>query len=250
MSLQPPRPNRTLPQELQAAPSTQPASPIRTGLLAFGAALALGGVWILLPALVLPQAANLPLDSASAAAAASHRDAALWAARLGAIRGDLFAQAAYADANLLWPDRDRALDDASAARMRAAKANTETALALSPVKGSAWLYLAQLRQASDGSGASNSLSPLQMSYFTAPNDPALARPRIQAALGSSAPLDKDLMAFIKGDLREILARQPRQEPAIRAAYKAASPQNQTAFEALVAEVDPQFSQSLRNEMAR
>lgn len=50
---------------------------------------------------------------------------------------------------------------------------------------------------------------------------------------------------MKGDLREILARQPLQKPAILAAYKAASPQNQAIFEALAADIDPDFAQSVR-----
>ncbi len=88
-----------------------------------------------------------------------------------------------------------------------------------------------------------------MSYLTAPDDAALARPRIERALASSVPIDRDLQEFMKGDLREILAQQPLQKPAILAAYKAASPQNQAIFEALAAEIDPDFAQSVRERGA-
>jgi hypothetical protein len=45
-------------------------------------------------------------------------------------------------------------------------------------------------------------------------------------------------------------RQPRQEPALLAAYKSAPPQNRAIFETLVAAVDPDFSASLRNEPSK
>jgi hypothetical protein len=86
-----------------------------------------------------------------------------------------------------------------------------------------------------------------MSYLTAPNDPTLARPRLERALAAAVPIDTDLQEFMKGDLRRILTRQPQQKPAIVAAYKAASPQDQTIFESLAAAVDQDFSQSLRAE---
>ena len=86
-----------------------------------------------------------------------------------------------------------------------------------------------------------------MSYFTAPNDPALARPRIERALASSTPIDKDLQEFIKSDLRLILGREPQQKPAIRAAYKSATPPNQSIFEALATDVDSDFGRSLQSE---
>jgi hypothetical protein len=245
MSLLSPRPDRTPPQEGDVAAALPQTSALRIGLLAFGGVLALGGAWFLLCSLLLPQAVTLPLDRASAAAAATHRASALWAARLGAIRGDLFAQAAYSDASLLWLDRARGLDAASAAQVKTARANAETALALAPLNGAAWLFLAELPRASGRAG--DGLIPLQMSYFTAPNDPALARPRIERALASGVPIDKDLQEFMKGDLREILANQPRQKPAILAAYKTAAPQNQAIFEGLAADVDRDFSRALGGE---
>jgi hypothetical protein len=204
---------------------------------------------MLLCALLLPQAIALPLDRDSAAAAAVGRGRALAAARLGAVRGDLFAQAAYRDAYLLWLDRTHGLDAASAAEVQGARSNAETSLALAPINGSAWFFLAALPPGSARAGDPNGLIPLQMSYFTAPNSQALARPRIERALVSSTPIDKDLQEFVKGDLHAILASQPLQKPALLAAFRTASPQNQAIFEALAAEVDPDFGQSLRSQEA-
>ena len=106
MSLQPPRPNFTSPLGGEGEPLLGPPSILRIGLLAFSGVLALGGALMLVCALLLPQAIALPLDRDSALAAANLRWRAVAAARLGAVRGDLFAQAAYSDAGLLWL-RDR-----------------------------------------------------------------------------------------------------------------------------------------------
>ncbi|MGO9673102.1 MAG: hypothetical protein ACLPSF_02855 [Methylocella sp.] len=246
MSLEPPRPNFAPRQTGEDGPWLESQTPLRIGLFSLGGVLALGGVWMLLSALLAPPTVALPFDRDSAAAAAANRDHAVAAARLGVVRGDLYAQAAYSDAPLLWLDRAHGLGAANAAEVRAARTNAETALALAPINGSAWLFLAALPPASARTMNANSLAALQMSYLTAPDDLALARPRIERALASGIPIDKDLQAFLKGDLREILARRPLETPAILAAYKAASPQNQAIFEALAAEVDPDFAQSVRS----
>ncbi len=245
MSLDPPRPDFTPRQTRDDGPLLEPPARLRMGLLGLGGVLAVGGVWMLLSALLAPATVALPLDRDGAAAAAAHRGRAIAAARLGLIRGDLYAQAAYSDADLLWLDRAHSLEAASAAEVQAARSNAETALALAPVNGSAWLFLASLPPASAKPADANGLIALQMSYLTAPDDAALARPRIERALASSVPIDRDLQEFMKGDLRKILVQQPLQKPAILAAYKVASPQNQAIFEALAADIDPDFAQSVR-----
>ena len=247
MSLEPLRPDFTPSLRGDDGPALEPPAPLRIGLLAFGGVIALGGAWMLLCALLAPPVIALPLNRDAAAAAAAHRGRAVAAARLGVIRGDLYAQAAYADAKLFWLDRARGLDAASAAEIRAARSNAETALALAPVNGSAWLFLAELPPASAKAADQNGLLALQMSYLTAPDDSALALPRVESAFAASVPIDKDLQAFVKTDLREILTAQPSGRPALLSAYKTASPQNQAIFEALAAEIDPDFGQSLRSQ---
>ncbi len=221
-----------------------PPAPVRFGLLAYAGFLAIGGLWLTLSALLLPQAIALPLDKASAAAAASHRSSALWAARLGAIRGDLFAQAAFADGDLVWLNRASGLDAADAGRLERARSNIETALALAPVNGGGWLYLSQLAPPPAKGAETAAVVALQMSYLTAPNDPALARARLERALSLATPIDRDLQEFMKGDIRQMVDAQPEQKVAIVAAYKAATPQNRLIFETIAAGADPEFSRSL------
>ncbi|VTZ27732.1 conserved hypothetical protein [Methylocella tundrae] len=247
MSLEPPRPGFMFAPEANDEFFLPEPVGLRIGILAFSGVLVIAGLWLLVTALLLPQAIALPLDRTSAAAAAAYRDNALWAARLGVVRGDLFAQAAYTDADLIWLYRTHGPDAANAARLQRAKANAEAAVALAPVNGAAWLLLAELPPGSGKAAEAKGMIALQMSYFTAPNNASLAAARIEQALASPEPLDRDLQEFMKGDLRQILTLQPEQKPAILAAYKAATPQNQASFEALSAQADPDFGQSLRGD---
>ncbi|WOJ89320.1 hypothetical protein RZS28_16205 [Methylocapsa polymorpha] len=216
------------------APSTR----LRVGLLAFGVFLGLCGIWLLTPELLRPKTIGLAHDKTSAAAAAALQPKAQLAARIGAIRGDLWAEAAFADSSLMWADH------ANAAQLERARSNAETALAYAPINGETWLFLAKLPNGQPTDGGVASL--LEMSYFTAPNALSLADLRLERAATSNALADKDIQEFIKSDIRRILAYQPRLKPAIVAAYRNAWPQNQPLLEALAADVDPAFAQSLRS----
>lgn len=215
----------------------------RIRLFAFAVFLGLCGLWLLAPELLRPKGLKLAHDKAKAVAAESLRSSALLAARIAAIRGDLWAEAAFADSSLMWLDR-ATVDRAAAARLERARSTAETALAYAPIDGQAWLFLARLpaAQAND-----SGVAPLlEMSYFTAPNALGLADLRIERAASSSALADKDIQEFIKSDIRRILTYQPQLKPAIVAAYRNALPQNQPLFESLAADVDPAFAQSLRS----
>lgn len=167
-------------QRGDGGPLLEAPARLRMGLLGLGGVLALGGLWMLLSALLAPETVALPLDRDGAAAAAAHRGRVIAAARLGVVRGDLYAQAAFSDAELLLLDRAHSHEAASAAEVQAARSNAETALALAPVNGSAWFLLAALPPASAKPADANGLVALQMSYLTAPNDAALARPASSA----------------------------------------------------------------------
>ena len=110
-----------------------------------------------------------------------------------------------------------------------AKARAETALALAPINGAAWLFLAKL-PATSPDAESRGVTLLEMSYFTAPSAPKLAPFRLERVATSSALADKDIQAFVKNDLREIMRRPPEFQQTIIAAYRNALPQNQPIFE--------------------
>jgi hypothetical protein len=241
-------PSTASPSFRRAPSPAASASPLKTrlGLFAFGAILALSGCWLLLPELIQPKTIGLPQDAAGAAAANAHKSEALLAAQIGAIRGDLWAAAAFADSSLLWLDRAALLDRANSGRIARARSNAESALALAPINGEAWLFLAALPSDAPGGAESNVAALLQMSYFTAPNDLTLAELRLARVATSSALADKDIQEFIKNDIRRILAYRPHLKSAIIAAYRNAWPQNRPLLESLAADVDPAFAQSLRS----
>lgn len=217
---------------------------LRLGLLGFGVFLGVGGLWLLLPELLQPKAIALPQDRNSAVAASSYQTRTLQAATIGMIRGNLWARVGFADSILLWRDRQAPLDRATATRLARAKDRMQTALALAPINGPGWLFLALLPAAS-ASAESRVAALLELSYFTAPNALDIAPLRIERAATSGALAEKDIQEFVKADIRKILAYRPHMKSAIIAAYRNAWPQNQPIFEALATEVDPAFGQALR-----
>jgi hypothetical protein len=222
--------------------STSPAR-LRSGLLILGVFLGLSGVWMLLPRLLSPNAIGLSFSRTEAEAAAAHRSAAIFAAEIGAIRGDLWANAAFTGARFLWSERAQTLDQTNSEYLAQAKANAERALALAPINGAAWLFLAKL-PANSPDAESRVGTLLEMSYFTAPSAPELAPWRLERAATSSALTDKDIRAFVKSDLREILYGPPEFRQAIVSAYRNAWPQNQPILESLLADLDPAMAQLL------
>lgn len=222
-----------------------PAERLRSALLVLGAILGLSGIWMLIPDLLSPMATGLPFDRKAAETAGTHRIGAVVAAELGVVRGDLWAKAAFTGARFLWTDRSANLDPSDLKQLERVRNDAETALALAPINGAAWLFLAKLPAASP-EAESGVGKFLEMSYFTAPSAPELALLRTQRAATSSALADKDLQTFVSGDLRELLSRGPGFQQAVIAAYRGALPQNQPVFEALVADIDPAVAQMLHS----
>ncbi|MGH6839624.1 MAG: hypothetical protein ACREDT_12665 [Methylocella sp.] len=222
-----------------------PPLKLRLALFVFGVVLGLFGFWMLLPELLRPKAIGLAFDRAGAEAAAAHRTGAVLAAEIAAVRGDLWAEAAFTGARYMWIDRLAIRDWTSSGQLARTRAEAESALSLAPINGAAWLFLAKLPAASL-EGESRVLTLLEMSYFTAPSSFDLAPSRLERAATSSAFADKDLQAFIKSDIRGILERGPDYRQAIMAAYHNAWPQNQPIFESLVADADPATAQLLRS----
>jgi hypothetical protein len=226
-----------------------PIERLRSGLLVLGTVLGLSGVWMLLPDLLSPKSSGLPFDHNSAEVSAAHRTRAVLSAEIGAIRGDLWANAAYAGAHFMWTDDLSSLDQSDSKLLARVKSNTETALALAPINSAAWLFLAMLPDASvDTESRTDTL--LELSYFTAPSAPELAPWRLERVATSSALANKDIWPFVKSDLREILNHRPEFQQAIITAYRSVLPQNQPIFKSLIADVDPAVAQLLHSGQAK
>lgn len=230
-------------------PPAQSHTKLRRALFIFGVALGVYGIWTLLPEVLSPKRVGLPLDLNGAEAAAALRPNAVLAAEIGAIRGDLWAEAAFTGARFMWIDRSAGLNGANSKHLAKVRGNAETALSFAPVNGAAWLFLAMLPQSSPDRD-SRVPAYLEMSYFTAPNDLSLAPLRVILAATSNALANKDIQVFIKSDIRGLLDRGPDYQQDIIAAYRSALPQNQPIFEALVAEIDPRAALLLRSGAAK
>jgi hypothetical protein len=210
---------------------------IRRALFVLSVIVGLCGIWMLVPALLAPVPHGLGLYRDLADAAFTRRSPAVLAARIAAIRGDLWAEAAFTGARFMWEDPGQRPSAARSSQLNGVKANAETALKLAPINAAAWLLLSMLTQNAPDDDSRVSIF-LEMSYFTAPNDLSLGPLRLMRAAMSSALANKDIQYFIKNDIRGMLDRGPEHQQDILAAYRAAWPRNQPVLAAMVAEIDP------------
>src|SRR5271155_2906003 len=102
--------------------------PFRMVILVFAVLLAAQCIWLLLAEFSRPRLDGLPLDAASAAAASKGRDPALWAASIGAIRGDLWAVSAFTYAGLAIGDNGAGTRSATDPAVAPLRASVEHAL--------------------------------------------------------------------------------------------------------------------------
>src|SRR5947207_13867868 len=77
----------------------------RLATLVFAMVLVAQATWLVLAELSRPGIDRLPTDAQTAALAARQRAIAAWAARIGTIRGNLWAESAFTHADLLWGER-------------------------------------------------------------------------------------------------------------------------------------------------
>jgi hypothetical protein len=207
-------------------------------LMALLLAILLGAqcLWLVLAELARPSIDQLPTDMASAATAAKQRDTALRAASIGAIRSDLWAEAAFTYADLLWGEKKEAIENAQpAAILLRARATLNHALNEGPHQSSAWLLLAELNLRFP-SLRLDALEPLKMSYFTGPSERPLVSPRLQIAVQLDGSKDVEMRQFISRDLRMLLAQ--NRKSAIAEAYNVASPANKGFIESIIRDIDP------------
>jgi hypothetical protein len=192
-------------------------------------------LWLVLAELARSSIDQLPTDMISAATAAKQRDTAVRAASIGAIRSDLWAEAAFTYADLLWGGKKEAVENAHPAPiLLRAHANLNHALNDGPHQSSAWLLLAELNLRLPS--RLDALEPLKMSYFTGPSERPLVSPRLQIAVQLDGSKDVEMRQFISRDLRMLLAQ--NRKSAIAEAYNVASPANKGFIESIIRDIDP------------
>jgi hypothetical protein len=204
--------------------------------LVFAVLLGVQALWLLVPELARPRIPFFPVDRASAESAAEHRGLAGFAAEVGVVRGDLWADYALAlSAGLL----DESGDVAESTRNVAI-----TAAKLVPTDSRMWLLLALIDQRRDQPGHGIS-GPLKMSYYTGPNAMDLIPTRLQLAVSSTAINDPELQDLVTREIRTIVTRRPELRPALLRAHRAASSEGRRFIEAKVGDLDRNLLASLR-----
>ena len=207
----------------------------RLAMLLFAVMIGVQSLWILLPELSRPGIAELPTDSVSAGSASvtRRRDAAIWAARIGAIRGDLWAESAFTYADLLW---ETSIDGAALApELQRARKSLYRTLDEAPEESGAWLLLAGLALRYP-SIAQDPTAALKMSYYTGPTEKHLMSLRLRIAAQADAFNDFEVRQFVSRDLHMFLAQ--HQEAVIAEAHHVASPIGKHFIENVVGEIDP------------
>ena len=217
---------------------SQPETRLRVAIVAFATVSAVLAFWILASQLCVTGVYKLPTTADAAAATRIHRRDTAWAAALGFVRGDLWAQNAFTYSDLFWANAEDALS------MDAARRRIEKALTYAPHRSDVWLILAALGSRL-GWRQPDPVSALKMAFYTGPSEISLIPMRLLVAARSTSLNDADVQQFVRRDIRLILLRIPELKPAIQIAYRVANSANKQIIEKAVNEVDPAFVESLR-----
>jgi hypothetical protein len=228
--------------EILTAPS--PINGFRVTVFAFACLLGGLAAWILVPEFLRPAAVEFPTDAQSATSIYAHRDEATRAARIGLIRGDLWAQAAFAYGDLLW-NQDKHSSDTDAVAYERARALTELAVTYAPHDSRIWLLLAAIDSRFDWLNDRASAA-LKMSYYTGSNAIDLVPARLLLSMQTRALQDSDFQELVRHDIHIAAIRKSELMPAIIAAYNNAPLSGQQFIEKTLGEFDPSMLASIHS----
>jgi hypothetical protein len=217
---------------------SQSETRLRMAIVAFAAVSAVLAFWILASQLTVTGVYKLPTTTDTAAAAKLHRRDTAWAAGLGIVRGDLWAQNAFTYSDLFWANAE------DAQSMDTARHRIERALTYAPHRSDVWLILAALGSRL-GWRQPDPVSALKMAFYTGPSEISLIPMRLLVAARSPSLSDGDIQQFVRRDIRLILLHIPELKRAVQIAYRVANSANKQIIEKAVNEVDPAFVESLR-----
>ena len=210
----------------------------RIATLVFAMVLGAQSIWLLLAEFSRPGINSMPTASQTAALAAKQRNDATWAAWIGAIRGNLWADSAYTYSDLLWADSSSEL----ARSLDLVRSRLDRAVRYAPDQPGAWLLLAGL------ASRYRWLKPdpaeaLKMSYYTGPSELQLIPLRLLVTAQLENLNDDELLQLARRDIRLLIAHQGR--PTVIQAYQSATPAGKHFIEQAIGEIDPTFVEPLR-----
>ncbi|MFL9828165.1 hypothetical protein [Rhodoplanes sp. SY1] len=224
--------------------------PVRSGLFAFAVLVMACGGWLLVPELVRPgETGRLQTTAAASRDREASASRSLLAARLGAIRGDLWVEAAMKLVAASSGATEAARDDASTRAIHPkARVAAERAVRLAPYDAAAWLAFATvLRSArtSEGGHGPTTATLLEMAFLTGPGDEAMRLPRAALAVRTDAIAVAGIQDFVARDLYRLAARADRDQ-VFASLYGQATPVGKLFLERVAVEIDP----TLRRAMTR
>lgn len=230
-----------------ANPSPRTSEPrhlaFRLGTLLLAASLGVYCVWLQLAEFSRAGIDSLPTDARTAATATTERETALWAASVGAIRGDLWAEAAYTYADLLFgPPTSTNPNVTTTTTAADARYSIDHALNNAPHQSSVWLLLAGLSLPVRFAGG-DALEALKMSFYTGPSEHNLIPLRLRITTRADRFDDVQIREFASRELRALV--KAKQNAAVVDAYNIASPAGKLFIEHTVDDLDPSFTKTLR-----
>jgi hypothetical protein len=196
-------------------------------------------IWLILAELSRPGITRLPTDPTGATIAAKQRNDATWAAWIGAVRGDLWAESAYTYSDLLWATSGN--DSEQTEALDRVQMRLDRALRYAPHQSSTWLLLAGLASRYRWSKP-DPTEALKMSYYTGPSELPLMPLRLLVTAQLNEIKDGELQLLARRDIRLLIAHQG--QPAVMQAFQSATPAGRQFMEQAVKETDPTFAQSL------
>lgn len=212
----------------------------RIATLVFAIVLGAQCVWLLLAEFSRPGVNSMPTDSLSAALAAKHRNDATWAAGIGALRGDLWADSAYTYSDLLWSNSSNSFENTPSLAL--VRGRLDRAIRYSPDQPGAWLLLAGMASRYRWSKPEPA-EALKMSYYTGPSELRLMPLRLLVTVQLDELNDSELQLLARRDIRLLFAHQGK--PAVIQAYQSATPAGKHFIERAIGDIDPTFVEPLR-----
>lgn len=205
---------------------------------AFALACILGGLgtWILVAEILRPEGIEFTTDSESAASIFPRRDAAVLAARVGRVRGDLWSDAAFAYGGTLL-NQKRDVPNGNKTTLERTRALTERAIAFAPHDSRIWILIAAYYFHTDWPNE-KAMASLKMSYYTGSNTIEVVPERLLLALQSHALQDDEFQELVRHDIQMAVVRKSQLLPVLVAAYRSAPLMGRQFLEKTLAEFDP------------
>jgi len=206
-----------------------------------GLVLTIEAAWVLLAERNASEFVASPFVELNSAVSIDQRDRFRDVATIAGVRGDLWAESAFAGAALLL---ENTKDSAGEERTRS---DLTQAVRYAPYQSDVWLTFALLAEKYTWPGA-DPKALLKMAYYTGPNEVNLIPARLRMALrlvGGAA--DPEVRDMIRQDVSLIVRRLPALKPILADAYKSGSVEGRIFEEGLIAELDPDYLKTMRNQ---